>query len=74
MFSNYISKQVATYLNTKREKKEEEKSLKKKQHFPQSYMNMSQGLRIDIVVKFNYYKDIGSSFQGVSEKGCNKKL
>ena len=53
MNSTYISKQAATHLNTKRENKEEEKSLKKK-HFPQRYVNMSRGLRIDVLVKFNY--------------------
>jgi hypothetical protein len=33
MFSTYISKQVATYLNTKRGNKEEEESLKKETTF-----------------------------------------
>jgi len=37
-------------------------------------MNMSRGLRIDILVEFNYYKNICSSFQRVGEKGYKGKL
>jgi hypothetical protein len=37
-------------------------------------MNMGHGLRIDILVKFNYQKDIYSSFQGVGENGYKGKL
>lgn len=75
LFKSYISEQVATYLNIKRGNKEQENSLKRiKKHFSLSYMNTNRGLRIDILVTFNYEEDICSSFQGVGENGHYEKL
>lgn len=76
LFKSYISEQVATYLNIKRGNKEQENSLKRmgKKHFSQSYMNMNGGFRIDILVTFNYERDICSSLQVVGENGHYEKL